>query len=152
MIEATGDELIFTSIDDPSLQWLTRGLNAKTSVIVLGAFTDPAAPAMALVCCAPGPGDRLRGMHAHPADAINLVLEGAMYMDGEWLRPGQAKVVPADTPYGDALVGPEGVKFLEVFANLAGATPEFSDPADQAFYEEVHGQELRKRTGASAPS
>jgi hypothetical protein len=142
MIEATGDELIFTSIHDDSLTWLTRGLNVRISMVALGPLSDPASPAAGVIDAFPGPGDRLRSRHAHPTDAINLVLDGAMYMDGVWLRPGQAKIVPADAEYGDALTGPHGVKFLEIFVSLSGAVPAFIDPADQAYYQEAHGAEL----------
>lgn len=147
MIEATGDEIIYTSMHDPSLAWITRGLNANIMPIVLGAAGDPDAPSPVLIDVAPGPGDRLRGMHHHPTDAVNLVIEGAMYMDGVWLRPGQAKVVPAHTAYGDALVGPDGVKFIEIFAGAKGAIPTFTDPEDQAYYEAVHGDSVRAATG-----
>jgi hypothetical protein len=142
MIGATGRDLIFTSIRDESLEWLTRGLNVRISLVSLGELLDPASPVAAVIDVAAGPGDRLRGRHAHPTDAINLVLDGAMYMDGVWLRPGQAKIVPAGTDYGDALAGPEGVRFLEIFARAVGAVPEFFDPEDQAYYQEVHGQML----------
>src|SRR3546814_20357086 len=76
----------------------------------------------AIVWCNSGPGDPLRGRHAHACDAINLVVQGGMYMDGIWLRPGQAKIVPADTNYGDATVSGEGCIFLEIFGELRRAS------------------------------
>lgn len=144
MIEATGDQVQFTSIYDESLTWLERGLNVRISMATLGPLAEPAAPAAALIHVFPGPGDRLRSRHAHPVDAINLVLHGAMYMDGEWIRPGQAKVVGADVEYGDALPSADGVIFLEIFASRSGATPTFPDPEDQAYYQNVHGSHLEQ--------
>lgn len=149
LIEATGNELVFTSIRDESLTWLDRGLNVRVSMIALGALADPNSPVSGVVDVFPGPGDRLRSRHAHSVDAINLVLAGAMYMDGAWLRPGQAKVVPAETEYGDALAGPEGVTFLEIFAAASGAVPRFIDPEDQAYYQEVHGAAFNAAAGRS---
>lgn len=134
----------FTSIGDESLPWNERGLNVRTSILVLGAADDPDAPGVAIVSVAPGPGDRLRTRHVHHTDAINLVIDGSLYMDGEWLRPGQAKVVPAGTEYGDALEGPDGVTFLEIFAKWVEAMPTYTDPEDHAYYEAVHGSEFRR--------
>jgi hypothetical protein len=139
----TEQALRFTSISDEALPWLVRGLNVRTSVLVVGAASDPSAPAVAIVDVHPGPGDRLRTRHVHDTDAVNLVIAGSMYMDGEWLRPGQAKVVPAGTEYGDALEGPEGVTFLEIFASWGNAMPRYGDPEDHAYYESVHGTALR---------
>lgn len=141
MLDASA--VVFTSVRDERLEWLDRGLNAQTSVIVVGQKGDQGAPGVGIIRCAAGPGDRLRGRHTHTADAINLVIEGAMYMDGAWLRPGQAKVVPAGFEYGDAMVGPEGVTFLEIFADLPGIAPHFADSQDQDYFELVHGGELR---------
>jgi len=150
MLEATGNQYMFTSMADESLTWLTRGLNVRISMLGLGPLADPTTPVAAVVDVYPGPGDRMRGRHSHSRDAINLVIEGAMYMDGVWLRPGQAKVIPAGTDYGDALVGPRGVKFLEIFSELSGATPEFFDPEDQTYYEQVHGSALTEQFSAAA--
>ena len=142
MIEATGDKIRFTSLRDETLKWLTRGLNTRISMITLGPLSDVNSPAAGVIDVFPGPGDRLRSRHAHPTDAINLVLHGAMYMDGVWLRPGEAKIVPANAEYGDGVPGPGGVKFLEIFVSVTGAVPSFVDPEDQAYYEEVHGAAL----------
>jgi hypothetical protein len=148
MLDATS--IAYTSIYDEGLEWLTRGLNARTSVITLGELGDERAPGIGVIHCLAGPGDRLRARHAHAVDAINLVIDGAMYMDGVWLRPGQAKVVPAGQDYGDALVGPDGVRFLEIFAEVRGAFPQFHDAADQEYFEMVHGGHLRASTGLAS--
>lgn len=150
VLDANG--VVFTSVGDESLDWLDRGLNAKTSVIVLGAATDSNVPAVGIIRCEAGAGDRLRGRHSHSADAINLVIEGSMYMDGTWLRPGQAKIVPAWSEYGDAMVGPDGVAFLEIFADVEGAMPHFVDPDDQQYFELVHGDPLRQTLDGSGPA
>src|SRR3546814_3542807 len=79
-------------------------MKARTCTISRGPDGDKDSPVAAIVWLNSGPGDPLRGRHAHSCDAINLVVQGGMYMDGIWLRPGQAKIVPADTNYGDATV------------------------------------------------
>jgi hypothetical protein len=152
MIEATGTELRFTSVSDESLTWLTRGLNVRITMLALGPLADPNSPAAGIIDASSGPGDRLRSRHIHPTDAINLVLEGAMYMDGTWIRPGEAKIVPAYSEYGDQLAGPDGVKFLEIFTTLDGAVPAFVDPQDQEYYQAVHGAELDVHKEAPAIS
>ena len=91
--------------------------------ISLGPDGDKDAPVAALVWLNEGPGDPLRGRHSHSCDAINLVVQGAMYMDGIWLRPGQAKIVPSGTNYGDAVVTGGGCIFIELFGDHHGAKP-----------------------------
>ncbi|ORW21996.1 hypothetical protein AWC19_13690 [Mycobacterium palustre] len=125
----------WTSIYDDNLPWGEPILNARSALIVLGARENKNSPVVGVVSVGPGPGDRLRGRHIHKSAAVNLVIEGALYMDGVWLRPGEAKIVPADFEYGDGLVGPEGVKFLEIWADQFGVEPEFVDPDDRAFFE-----------------
>lgn len=134
----------YTHLRDSDHQWAKRGLNARVSMIVVGAEEDPNAPIAAIIWVNSGPGDPLRGRHLHHEDAINLVVEGGMYIDGHWLRPGQAKIVPADVKYGDAIPTQDGVIFLEIFRNRAGAIPEFDNSKHQAYFEEVHGGHFRK--------
>jgi hypothetical protein len=105
----------YTNVRDQNLVWSKRGLNARVTMIVVGVDDDPNAPHAAVVWVNSGPGDPLRGRHLHRRDAINLVVEGAMYLDGHWLRPGQAKIVPAGVKYGDATTSSEGVIFLGIF-------------------------------------
>src|SRR3546814_11616751 len=69
-----------------------------------------------------------------------------MYMDGIWLRPGQAKIVPADTNYGDATVTGEGCIFLEIFGDHYGAKPDYDEPEEMAYWNEVHGTDIARRT------
>ncbi|MGV9797377.1 hypothetical protein ACWDTP_04890 [Mycobacterium sp. NPDC003449] len=126
-----------TSLHDEALPWGPPVLNARTAFIVLGSVEDPTAPTVGVLNVSPGPGDRLRGRHIHHADAINLVLEGAMYMDGTWLRPGESKIVDAEFEYGDALTGPDGVRFLEIWSSQDGAEPVFADEKDHAYFEAV---------------
>jgi hypothetical protein len=126
-----------TSFDDERLPWGPPVLNARTAFIVLGDVEDPKAPTVGVINVSPGPGDRLRARHIHKADAINLVIDGAMYMDGVWLRPGQSKVVDANFEYGDALTGPDGVRFLEIWSSQDGAEPVFADEADQIYFEDI---------------
>lgn len=130
----------YTSVHDQSLNWLNRGLNARTTMLPIGEEGNPEAPNTLMIWVNPGPGDPLRGRHVHHTDAINLVIEGAMYIDGQWLRPGQAKIIPAEFNYGDQIPGPDGVIFLEIFATFAGSIPDFDDPSHQAYFQEVHGQ------------
>jgi hypothetical protein len=127
--------ITWTSVDDDNLPWGQKNLNARSALIVLGARDNETAPVVGVVSVGPGPGDRLRGRHTHASAAVNLVIEGALYMDGVWLRPGEAKIVPAEFEYGDGLVGPEGVKFLEIWADQFGVEPAFVDPDDRAFFE-----------------
>lgn len=135
-----------TSVWDEGLPWGPSLLNARTAFIVLGDVADMKAPTVGVINVSPGPGDRLRARHIHKADAINLVIEGAMYMDGVWLRSGEAKVVDANFEYGDALTGPEGVRFLEIWSAQEGAEPVFSDEADQIYFEEIKSRgHLRDR-------
>src|SRR3546814_20813426 len=94
----------YSNVRDPNLNGSKRGLNARTCTISLGQDGDQDSPVAAVIWLNSGPGDPLRGRHSHSCDAINLVVEGGMYMDGIWLRPGQAKIVPADTNYGDPTV------------------------------------------------
>ena len=132
----------YSNVRDPNLNWSKRGLNARTCTISLGQDGDLDAPVAAVVWLNSGPGDPLRGRHAHACDAINLVVEGGMYMDGIWLRPGQAKIVPADTNYGDATVTGEGCIFLEIFGDHHGARPVYDEPDEMAYWNEVHGNVL----------
>jgi hypothetical protein len=132
--------MLRTSVHDAALPWGPPLLNARTAMIVLGDVADKQAPTVGVINVAPGPGDRLRGRHIHKADAVNLVIEGALYMDGIWLRAGEAKVVDADYEYGDGLAGPEGVRFLEVWSAQEGAEPLFTDPDDQAYFEDLKAQ------------
>jgi hypothetical protein len=127
--------LIWTTITDDSLPWGPSLLNARTSLIVLGQLDDKQAPTVGVINVGPGPGDRLRARHIHKTSAVNLVIEGALYMDGVWLRNGEARVVSADLAYGDGLVGPEGVKFLEIWADQFGVEPIYEDPEDDAFFK-----------------
>jgi len=136
----TAGQGYYTSVRDPALNFLNKGLNARTAMISIGKEGDPDAPNALVIHVNPGPGDPLRGRHVHHTDAINLVIEGSMYIDGDWIRPGQAKVVPAELNYGDQICGPDGVIFLEIFADFAGSIPDFVDPAHQAYFHEVHGQ------------
>lgn len=131
-----GDDkgIIWTAVDDDSLPW-SHNINVRTAVIVVGDQGDVTAPTIAVINAQPGPGDRLRGRHIHTTDAVNFVVRGAMYMDGDWIHSGEAKVVPGHFEYGDALIGPEGVQFLEIFAAMPGAIPQFVDPLDQEFYD-----------------
>lgn len=126
-----------TSLHDEGLPWGPPVLNARTAFIVLGDVDDPKAVTVGVLNVSPGPGDRLRGRHIHHADAINLVLEGAMYMDGAWLRAGESKIVNANFEYGDALTGPDGVRFLEIWSAQDGAEPVFTDENDHAYFEDV---------------
>jgi hypothetical protein len=126
--------LIWTAVDDDALPW-SHNINVRTAVIVVGDASDVAAPTIAVINAQPGPGDRLRGRHIHTTDAVNFVVRGAMYMDGDWIHSGEAKVVSGHFEYGDALIGPDGVQFLEIFAAQPGAIPQFVDPLDQEFYD-----------------
>jgi hypothetical protein len=130
----------YTSIWDEQLLWQLRGLNARTALLTIGEEGDPKAPIAGVIQIRPGPGDPLRGRHLHHNDAINLVMEGAMFIDGHWLRPGQAKIIPSDFKYGDQITGEDGVIFLEIFADQAGAKPDYDDPSHQVYWNEAHGQ------------
>lgn len=132
----------YSNVRDPNLNWSKRGLNARTCTISLGQDGDQDSPVAAVIWLNSGPGDPLRGRHSHSCDAINLVVEGGMYMDGIWLRPGQAKIVPADTNYGDATVTGEGCIFLELFGDHYGARPVYDKPEEMAYWNEVHGNVL----------
>lgn len=127
--------IIWTAVDDDELPW-SHNINVRTAVIVVGDQDDVTAPTIAVINAGPGPGDRLRGRHIHTTDAVNFVVRGAMYMDGDWIHSGEAKVVPGHFEYGDALIGPEGVQFLEIFSAMPGAIPQFVDPLDQEFYDD----------------
>jgi hypothetical protein len=127
--------IFWTSICDDNLPWGATVLNARSTGLVLGELKVTTSPVVGIVNVDPGPGDRLRARHTHKAAAVNLVIEGALYMDGVWLRPGEAKVVSADFEYGDGLVGPDGVKFLEIWSDLFGVEPVFIDAEDRAFFE-----------------
>lgn len=131
------DGMMRTSMHDESLPWGPAVLNARTAFIVLGDEDDGKAPTVGVLNVSPGPGDRLRGRHIHKADAINLVIEGAMYMDGVWLRAGESKIVDADFEYGDALTGPDGVRFLEIWSAQDGAEPVFTDERDHQYFEGI---------------
>jgi hypothetical protein len=133
----------YTHVKDPDINFSRRGLNARTGMIPLGVEGDRSAPLIGIIWVNAGPGDPLRGRHLHHGDAINLVVEGAMYIDGEWLRPGQAKIIPSQLRYGDQICAPEGVVFLEIFETHDGALPDFDDPMHQQYFEEVHGAHLR---------
>lgn len=131
---------MYTHLTDESLPWGPPVLNARTALIVLGDAADPAAPTIGVIDVKPGPGDRLRGRHLHHSDAINLVLRGSLYMDGVWLRAGEAKIVERDLVYGDGLAGPDGVNFLEIWSRQDGAGPIFDDPDDQNYFDKLRAQ------------
>ena len=128
---------MYTHLTDESLPWGPPVLNARTALIVLGDASDPAAPTVGVIDVKPGPGDRLRGRHLHRSDAVNLVLRGSLYMDGVWVRAGEAKIVDRDLVYGDGLAGPDGVNFLEIWSRQDGAAPIFDDPDDQNYFEKI---------------
>ena len=133
----------YSNIRDQNLPWSKRGLNARTCLVPIGPEGDKDAPVAAIVWINSGPGDPLRGRHAHDCDAINLVVDGGMYMDGIWLRPGQAKIVPAMTNYGDAIAANDGCIFLEIFGDHHGAKPAYDEPEDMAYWLEIHGALLK---------
>jgi hypothetical protein len=135
--EPTPEGLFRTRIDDDDLPWGPPLLNARTSMVILGNLSDPNAPAVGVINVKDGPGDALRGRHLHGSDAVNLIIEGAFYMDGVWLKPGEAKVVSANYEYGDGLVGPDGVKFLEIWPDQSGAMPYYSESEDRRYFEEM---------------
>src|SRR3546814_12896958 len=91
MYEGRGIDL---NVRDEKRNWSKRGLNARTCTISLGQDGDQDSPVAAVIWLNSGPGVPLRGRHSHSCDAINLVVERGMYMDGIWLLPGQAKIVP----------------------------------------------------------
>jgi hypothetical protein len=130
----------YTFMQDPGFTWHKRGLNGRVALLPVGEEGDLDAPLVGIVWVNAGPADRLRGRHMHPGDAINLVVHGAMYMDGKWLQPGQAKIVPSEQNYGDATPSTDGCMFLEIFENHAAAVPIFDDPKNQEYFNEVHGQ------------
>lgn len=132
--------LFFSAVDDDSLNWGPPILNARTSLVVVGAADDPHAPVVGCINVGPGPGDRLRSRHIHGADAVNLVIRGAVYMDGVWLRPGEAKIAPGNVEYGDGLAGPDGMDFFEIWSDLAGIMPTYSDPDDHAYFEQFRAK------------
>ena len=134
----------YTHVKDLNHNFATRGINARTAMVPCGIDGDKNSPMIGVIWVNCGPADLLRGRHSHPGDAINLVVDGAMYMDGKWLRPGQAKIVPAELVYGDQITSPDGVVFLEIFENHAAAKPEFENPDCQAYYQEVHEKYLFK--------
>lgn len=131
-----------TNISDDGLPFGKATVNARTAIIVLGEKDDPEAPAIGVINVKAGPGDRIRSLHIHTADAINLVIEGAMYMDGQWIRAGEAKIVDANLVYGDGLAGPDGFNFLEIWSAQSGLVPVYEDPEDQAY-----AQSFRDSTG-----
>ena len=136
----------YSHVSDPRHSSAKRGLNARTAMIPLGEPGDERSPVIGIIWVNEGPGDPLRGHHLHTCDAINLVIEGSICMDGTWLTPGQAKIVPANFTYGDGLPTPGGGILLEIFENH-GAKPRYHDAAHMAYYEEVHGQELGLKDG-----
>jgi hypothetical protein len=129
----------YTWATDENLKFNRRGLNARTALLLVGEEGDLTAPVAGIVQINAGPGDPLRGRHLHRGDAINLVIDGGLCMDGTWLRPGQAKIVPANLTYGDAITAKDGCLFLEIFLSGLHAKPFFHNPRDQAYFEEVHG-------------
>lgn len=60
---------------------------------------------------APSPAEVLRGIHAHPADEIIFIVEGAVRLGNRLYPPGTALAIAADTLYGFS-PGPEGVHFI----------------------------------------
>lgn len=132
--------LFFSAVNDDSLNWGPPILNARTSLVVVGEPDDPHAPVVGCINVAPGPGDRLRSRHIHGADALNLVIRGAVYMDGAWLRPGEAKIAPGNVEYGDGMAGPEGMDFFEIWSDLAGIMPTYTDPDDHAYFEQFRAK------------
>lgn len=137
----------YTSIRDQELHFHGRGLNARVALLPVGEPGDTDAPVAAVVQVNPGPGDPLRGRHLHYGDAINLIVDGALCMDGTWLRPGQAKIVPAHFTYGDAVPSAAGCIFLEIFESHGGARPKFADERDERYFVEVHGDVLNALGG-----
>jgi hypothetical protein len=133
--EPAPEGIFRTRIDNDDLPWGPPILNGRTGVIVLGNLDDPYAPTIGVINVNNKPGDRTRSRHIHETDAINLIIEGALYMDGVWLTPGVSKVVSANYEYGDGLAGPQGVKFLEIWADQFGAMPSYTDPEDQAYFD-----------------
>jgi len=116
------------------LEW-GEVVDGWTSMVFFGPEFDPDAPVAALIVLTPGPGDALRGRHVHDTDAINLVVQGSMRMDGVWLTPGMMKAVPAGVEYSDAIVGPDGCKYIEIMAQRKGMRQTYVNPDTQKFFE-----------------
>jgi hypothetical protein len=130
----------YTSTRDPNLGANARGLNARAGQVSIGEAGDLKAPIMAVIQVNAGPGDPLRGPHLHYGDAINLIVSGAVCMDGTWLQPGQAKIAPGGLTYGDTIPSQDGYTFLEIWESHVGAMPEYFEPKHQQYYDEVHGK------------
>lgn len=129
----------YTSVRGENLNFNSRGLNSRVALVSVGEEGDMTAPAAGVIQINSGPGDLLRGRHLHHGDAINLVVHGGLCMDGTWLRPGQAKIVPANLTYGDGIPSKDGCAMLEIFESHLLAPPDFEDPRTQKYFDEVHG-------------
>jgi hypothetical protein len=129
---------IFNLVDpdgDDGLEWDSDVDRGSSTALFFGPEFEPTSPLAVVFHLEPGSADKLRAMHVHGADAVNLVLAGSMKMDNVWLTPGMAKCTPAGVAYGDAEVGPDGVTFIEFLSARSGVQQTYQDPDLQAEFE-----------------
>lgn len=77
------------------------------------------------------PANQYWPLHWHDCWIGILVLEGSCLVGDWWMAPGDVLVTAAALEYGPLLIGPEGCRMFEIFANHAlhagGYAPEYRD-------------------------
>lgn len=103
--------------------------------IFIGPPRDPKAPVGIVVRAGVDVGDRVASTRTYATATMTVVTEGAMQIDGRWMKPGDIHITPAGVPHGDLVVGPRGATVFILFAERSGLIPEFADPNDQRRFD-----------------
>jgi hypothetical protein len=150
-INGINDRSVIYTLDpdaDDELEWGGDIDKARSAALFFGPEFDGRSPCAVVFKLEPGFCDPLSSMHIHGADAINLVIQGSMKMDGVWLTPGMMKCTPAGEAYGDHEVGPDGVTFIEFLASRDGLQQTYVDPALQERFVQHPHFHLTQEIGA----
>ncbi|MGV9798783.1 cupin domain-containing protein [Mycobacterium sp. NPDC003449] len=107
----------YWGITPPEAQWAgplaaageQQGL--RTTMHVLGDPSDEGSPAAVVV---EYPPDYVLPRHSHDGARLELVVRGAVEVDGQWLGPGDIWASGANQFYGPHNVGPQGCTTLEL--------------------------------------
>jgi hypothetical protein len=99
-----------------------------TDIILLG---DGASSFQTLIPDIRLPPNQYWPLHWHDCWIGIFVLDGSCLIGDWWMEPGDVLVTAASLEYGPLLIGPQGCRMFEIFANQAlhhgGYAPEFRD-------------------------
>lgn len=122
-LDRSWDELTYT--DTPSL---------SVALVEIGSPDQERRPLLAFVRYPPGA--RVPA-HWHDTDYCSIVIDGEIEITRQRHGPGSIRIVKARTAYGPLVVGPEGCRVIDVFADHTGIAATFFGADVDAFASEV---------------